>query len=70
MISIKRGKERYTLGRTQPVLCGIRCSPRPVGDACLDEDVAHVAGHGVEADDQLLGYLLVGLAGGNQAQYL
>ena len=57
-------------GLAQVVSGGIRRGLGPVGCVNLVEDVAHVGAHGPGADEQLLGYLSVGLADGDQAQNL
>ena len=40
-----------------------------VGGACLVEDIADVAAHRVEADDELVSDLLIATAGCDQVQY-
>ena len=40
-----------------------------VGATGLGEDVTHVRGHGVEADEQRVGDVSIALAGGEKAQH-
>src|SRR5688572_26300756 len=54
----------------QSLIAGIDRRGCAVSSAGLDEDVADVAPHRVEADHQLVRDLLVALAGGNQTQDL
>lgn len=49
---------------------GVRCGLRTVGTADFGEDVAHVGGHGIAADEQGVGDLPVALARGHQAQHV
>ena len=42
----------------------------PVGGSGLGQDVAYVAGYGVEGDDQFYGYLQVGLVSGDETQHV
>ena len=52
------------------VVPGVTCRLGAVGDAGLVEDVADVSAHGVQADNQLIGDLLVGAPGGKETEYL
>ncbi len=61
-------KEVRALG--QPVPEGVSRCRGPVGGVRFVEDVAHVAGHGVGADEQVPGDLAVVLAQGNETQDL
>lgn len=45
-------------------VCGCLC---PIARAYLGEDVADMADYGVLADEQLLGYLMVASASGDEA---
>jgi hypothetical protein len=53
----------------QVVAVGVVCGLGAVGDAGLVEDVAHVAVHRVEADDELVRYMPVALALSDEAQH-
>jgi len=46
---------------------GVTCSLGSVGNTGLSEDVAHVSGYRIQADQQLVSDLLVGLAGHDEA---
>lgn len=62
-----RGKAERSGEIVASGVCGCLC---PIARAYLGEDVADVTDYGVLADEQLLGYLAIRLACGNEAQHL